>query len=104
MFSLSLIWQIFFLGRLYVLFKAFALPLGFMDVAWMGSLVMLLQILPISFAGLGVREGAYAYLFTLFHLPPEKGMLIGILFFAQMLIFAGMGAFLELTEKEPSCK
>ncbi len=98
-FGLSLVWQMFFLVRLFILFKATGLPLTFIDVAWMGSLVLLLQVIPISFAGLGVREGAYAYLFTLFSLSPEKGVLIGILLFTQMLICAGIGGVIELTEK-----
>jgi uncharacterized protein (TIRG00374 family) len=98
-FGLSLFWQVFFLCRLFLLFKSAALPLNFIDVAWMGSLVLLLQVLPVSFAGIGVREGAYAYLFTLFNLPPEKGVLIGILFFSQMIILASIGGLFELIEK-----
>lgn len=97
-FGLSLVWQLFFLARLFILFKAAGLPLGFLDVTWMGSLVLLLQVIPISFAGLGVREGAYAYLFTLFGLSPEKGVLIGIFLFTQMLILAAIGGLLELAE------
>jgi len=96
---LSLLWQLFFLARIYFLFLSLNLPLGFMEAAWMGSLVLLLQALPVSFAGIGVREGAYAYLFTLFEIAPEKGVLIGVLFFIQVLILAGIGAFLNLFEK-----
>jgi uncharacterized membrane protein YbhN (UPF0104 family) len=95
---LSIIWQIFFICRLLVLFKATSVPLGFMDVTWIGSLVLLLQTIPISFAGIGLREGAYAYLFTFFNLPAEKGVLIGILFFTQMLIIAFVGGILEFFE------
>jgi uncharacterized membrane protein YbhN (UPF0104 family) len=95
---LSIIWQIFFICRLLVLIKAASVPLGFMDITWIGSLVLLLQTIPISFAGIGLREGAYAYLFSLFNLPPEKGVLIGILFFSQMLIIAAVGGILEFLE------
>lgn len=98
-FILSIIWQLFFLLRLFILMKAASIPLNFIDVAWIGSLVLLLQIIPISFAGIGIREGAYAYLFTMFNLPQEKGVLIGILFFSQMLILAGLGAVFTLFEK-----
>ena len=97
-FGLSIIWQIFFICRLLILFRAASIPLGFMDVTWIGSLVLLLQTIPISFAGIGLREGAYAYLFTLFNLPPEKGVLIGLLFFSQMLIIAFVGGIFELFE------
>jgi len=99
LFVLSLLWQIFFLARMFFLFSAMDLPFSIIDVTWMGSLVLLLQVLPVSFAGIGVREGAYAYLFTLFGLPSEQGFLIGILFFTQMLIFVGIGAVLNLFEK-----
>lgn len=96
--GLSILWQIFFICRLLFLIKAASVPLGVMDITWIGSLVLLLQTIPISFAGIGLREGAYAYLFTLFNLPPENGVLIGILFFSQMLIIAFLGGILEFAE------
>lgn len=98
-FALTLVWQMVFLSRLFVLFKAASLPLGFVDVAWMASLVLLLQLLPISFAGIGVREAGYAYFFTLYSIHPEKGVLIGILFFSQMLIMAILGGLFEVMER-----
>jgi uncharacterized membrane protein YbhN (UPF0104 family) len=98
-FGLSLIWQLFFLSRLSALMAAASLPLTLVDVAWMGSLVLLLQTLPISFAGIGLREGAYAYLFSLYKLPPEKGILIGVLFFSQMLIMASVGGIFEFLDR-----
>jgi uncharacterized protein (TIRG00374 family) len=97
--GLSLVWQIFYVTRLFALIKAAALPLSVVDILWMGSLVLMLQTLPITFAGIGIREGAYAYLFTLYNLPPEKGVLIGILFFSQMLLMALMGGIFELMDK-----
>ena len=96
---LSLLWQIFFLLRIHLLFHSINLSFTFIEAIWIGSLVLLLQALPVSFAGIGLREGAYAYIFTLFGLPSEQGFLIGILFFTQMLIFSGIGAVLNLFEK-----
>ena len=96
--GLSFVWQIFYISRLFALIKAAGLPLDLIDIVWMGSLVLLLQTLPISFAGIGLREGAYGYLFTLYGLPPEKGVLIGILFFSQMLIMAFVGGIFELLD------
>ena len=95
---LSLVWQLIFLSRIYLLFHSINLSFSFIEAVWMGSLVLLLQILPVSFAGIGIREGAYAYLFTLFGLPAENGFLIGILFLAQMLIFSAIGAVCTLFE------
>ena len=96
---LTVCWQIGFILRICFLFWAMGLPFGVVEAAWMGSLVLLLQVLPVTFAGLGIREGAYAYLFTLYGLPAEQGIVIGLLFFTQMLIFAGAGAGLTLFER-----
>ncbi|HEX9756164.1 MAG TPA: lysylphosphatidylglycerol synthase transmembrane domain-containing protein [Nitrospiria bacterium] len=99
-FALSFLWHLSFLGRMFLLFLSLNLPLGFFDVVWMSSFVLLLQILPISVGGIGVREGAYAYLFTLHHLPPEQGVLIGVLFFSQELLVALLGGILEFHGSE----
>jgi hypothetical protein len=96
--GLSIGWHIFFLVRTYLLFLSLSLPLGFLDVAWMSSLVFLLQILPVSLAGLGVREGAFAYMFTKIGLPPEQGVAVGLLFFSQFLLLAAIGGVLEFLE------
>jgi len=99
-FGLSILWQLIFILRLFLIFKAADIGLNIMEVAWICSLVLLLQVLPISFAGLGIREGAYAYFLSLFNFQPEKGVLIGILFFSQMIIIAMIGWFFELTAAE----
>lgn len=95
---LSIAWQLIFILRMFYLFLSLHLTFSIIDVTWMGSLVLLLQVLPISFAGIGVREGAFAYFFMLFSVPDEKGFLVGMLFFSQMLIFAVTGAILNLLE------
>ncbi len=96
---LTICWQFFYIIRIYLLFHAMNIHLGIAEAAWMGSLVLLLQVLPLSFAGLGIREGAYAYLFTLYGLPAEQGVVMGLLFFTQMMIFAFIGAVLNIFEK-----
>ncbi|MDY6832174.1 MAG: UPF0104 family protein, partial [Thermodesulfobacteriota bacterium] len=72
--------------------------LGFLDVAWISSLVFLLQLLPVSLAGIGVREGAFAYMFIQVGLPPEQGVAVGVLFFSQFLLVAALGGVLELLD------
>jgi uncharacterized protein (TIRG00374 family) len=95
----ALIWHLLFLLRVYLLFLSLDVPLGFLDVTWMASLALLVQAVPVSFSGIGVRETAYAYLFKIQNLPPETGVLIGILFFSQMLIMSLIGGALELSSK-----
>ena len=77
--------------------------IGLGEAAWIGSLALLVQVLPLSLAGVGVREGAFAYLFGLFGLPPETGVLVGLLVFSQMLAIALVGGLLrfQAIEKAP---
>ena len=98
-FFADVLWLFVFIVRTFLLSKSMGLPLNYIDIAWMSSLVLLLQIIPISFAGIGLREGAFAYLMTVFGLAPENGASLGILFFSQMLIVALIGGLLELAEK-----
>jgi hypothetical protein len=104
LFLLTVVWQLSFLIRMYFLFVALGLPFGFWDVTWMGSLVLLLQILPISFAGLGVREGAFAFLFSIQGVEAEAGVVVGMLFFSQMLILSFIGFICQIFEKPTSKK
>jgi uncharacterized protein (TIRG00374 family) len=96
----ALIWHLLFLLRVYALFLSLEVPLNFIDATWMASLVLLVQVIPLSFSGIGVRETAYAYLFKMQNLPPEQGVLVGILFFSQMLVMSLIGGALELSSKE----
>ena len=97
---LAFTWHLLFLFRVYALFLSLEVPLDFLDATWMASLVLLVQVIPVSFSGIGVRETAYAYLFKMQNLPPEQGALIGILFFSQMLFMSLIGGVLELASKD----
>lgn len=100
LFLYTLLWQAAFLIRIHLLFLALDLPFGFWAAAWMGSLVMLLQVIPVSFAGLGLRESAYSFLFSLQGTAAELGGLVGLLFFSQMLIICLIGWICEISGKE----
>ncbi len=97
---LAFVWHLFFLLRVYLLTISSEVSLSFVQISWMASFVLLLQILPITLNGIGIRETAYAYLFRIQDLPPEKGVLLGILLFSQMLIMSFIGGILHLLSKE----
>ena len=96
--GLSVVWQVVYIGRVYALFLAVGEPMPFFQVAWISSLVFLLQVLPVSIAGLGLREGAYVYIFSLYGFQQNLGFLLGVLFFTHMLVFAAIGGILNVTE------
>ena len=96
--TLNILGQLIFYCRMFLLFQALGIHLGIISIIWMSSLVLLIQMLPISFSGIGVNESAYAYLFTLFNLPIEEGILISILLLSQRLIISMIGGILEWIE------
>ena len=98
--SLAFMWHFLFLLRVYLLVCSVQVPLSFIHIMWMASLALLIQVLPISFNGIGLREAAYAFLFRIQDLPPEAGVLIGILLFSQMFFMSAIGGVLHLFSKE----
>lgn len=97
---LAFMWHFFFLLRVYLLVLSVQVPLSFLNITWMASLVLLIQVLPISFNGIGIREASYAFLFRVQDLPFEAGVLIGILLFSQVFLISAIGGMLHLFSKE----
>ena len=95
----TLILQICLLIQFLLLFKACEVNLPVSTIIWVSALVFLVQTLPISFNGMGIRETGFAYLLGLYGIDPEKGVLIGLLFMANIIISAMVGGILELTDK-----
>jgi glycosyltransferase 2 family protein len=97
--AIALLWHFVYLLRVYLLATAIGTPLHFLHLGWMASIVLLLQMIPITLNGIGLRESAYALLFSLASLPAEKGVLLGLLFLTQMLIVAAIGGIIAFFER-----
>ena len=97
--ALSIVWQLMFVLRVSLLFSSAGVHLRFIDVTWMSSMALFVQLLPVTYAGLGLRESALAFLVALIGYPPEIGVTTGLFIFSQMLIFAVIGGILEFFEK-----
>lgn len=88
--------------RVMFLFYAVGIDLPWSTVLWIGSLIVFLQSLPVSIAGIGVRESAFAFGLSLYGMPYELGALVGLLFFTQMILGALIGGVLDLTDRSAS--
>ena len=93
---IALIWQVLFLLRVYLLAGAIDASLGFDQIAWMASIVLLLQLIPITLSGIGLRESAYAFLFKVYGLPPESGAALGLLLLSHIILVAAVGGLIVL--------
>ena len=76
--------------------RALQIPVGFGTLLVYAPAVLMLQVLPVSLAGLGVREGALVLLLhdTLARhdLPDSRAVAAGLLWYACMLLVSMLGA------------
>jgi uncharacterized membrane protein YbhN (UPF0104 family) len=75
---------------------ALSLDLGLATVAWTRSAAVLIAILPISIAGLGVREGAMVALLAPYGIAAADALTFALLAFATTILAVGLvGGLLE---------
>lgn len=88
----------FLLGCLAVVVFAHAIgsPIDLAVAMWVRGLTAVVLMLPVSIAGLGVREVSFVALLAPFGVPPAHGLVLALLVFATQLLNALPGAWLEL--------
>lgn len=64
-----------------------------------GGLGVFLEMLPISYAGLGLREGVFVQLFAAQGVAGTLGIAYGLAFFAQFLIIGAFGGLCTLCRR-----
>jgi len=60
---------------------------------------MLIQLIPITINGLGLREGAYIEIFEFYGIAPESAFSFALIDVAFMLIIGVIGAIIYVTRK-----
>ena len=101
-FLLSLVLQ--FLGVMYFYFVARALriPLDLGTSMLMVPLCTLIQALPISFNGWGLREGVYVVYFRQVGLPRESALAFSIVAATLVMVLSVSGLFVWLGRRKPA--
>lgn len=80
----------------YLLAMAVDLPLNWVQVAWIRSIMIILTMLPISWAGLGVREVSLLVLLEPYGVPEPMALAWSFLLFLRVIWIGGLGGVLEL--------
>ena len=75
---------------------ALGVQITFAELLWIVGAVALLQSLPISFAGIGVREGAYIYLLQTQGVAASTGLALSLIIFTMQVLMALTGGLLQL--------
>jgi hypothetical protein len=82
-----------------ILFQAFGYEIPFTVNLFITPLLVLLYALPISFGGIGIREGAFILAYSAFGVPPETSLIISFSGLLGNLISYGIGASLFFLSK-----
>ena len=91
----GLLWQLLSATGAYLCCLALSLKLSFWSILWIRALTTFSILLPISIAGIGVREGVCVYLFSLMNLTPALALVFSMLLFFQHIFLGVIGAALE---------
>lgn len=80
-----------------ILARALGLPLSFVTLGWVRSVVLIVTALPISVAGLGVREGILLLLLRPYGVADHDALAFSLFVFAVTIVGAGLlGGVLEM--------
>lgn len=92
--GLSLLFHILGTLAFYLIAHAVRLDLGLADIAWIRACLHLLFLLPLSVAGIGVRESALVILLAPFGIASAQAVAFAFLLLSGQLVLAGIGGLL----------
>jgi len=99
-FLISLIIQLLRCMIFYFLYRAFGYDIDFIYFLIAIPITLVLAIIPISIAGLGIREGSLIYFFTTVGVPAETSIGVGILFHLLQILASLPGVLMWVFEKK----
>ena len=73
------------------------IPIGFSELAVIVPISFIVQMLPLSMNGFGIREATFGYYFTRIGLPLESAILVSFLGAALVMLFSLSGAVAYLS-------
>jgi glycosyltransferase 2 family protein len=71
--------------------RSMGIPIGFAELAVIVPVSFIVQMLPVSMNGLGVREATFGFYFTRLGLPLESALLVSFMGAALILLFSLSG-------------
>jgi uncharacterized protein (TIRG00374 family) len=94
--GLSLILQMIVIVVFYLISRSLSLSVPLLYFFLFVPLISVVSMLPISVAGLGVREGSAVYFFAKVGLDSAGALSLSLLWFALMAVSSGLGAIVFL--------
>lgn len=97
-FGLSFFAQLLVILYFFSLAMAVEINLSIFVIGWISSFVAFVQMIPISIAGLGVREISYAVLLSDYGISIEQAISFSLTIFGAFVITALLGGLFELSD------
>ena len=95
----ALLLQINVILHFFLIGKALKLSIGIVDYFIFIPLVLLIQLIPVTINGLGLREGAYLEIFSSYGIAGETAIAFSFIDLAFMLIVGIIGGIIYVTRK-----
>ena len=90
----SLLGYIFFILSAWILAEGMGLGVGIIAIAWVRSLTLLVALVPVTIAGIGLREGMMIALLAEYGITPSVAFAYAVASFAIQLVLGLFGAIL----------
>ena len=94
--GVSVVYQLVVTSAYFVGGTMLGIEVAFGDYVWIVALVMMAQVLPITIAGIGVREGLFAFLLGQYGVPTTTAVALSLVVFSVTLLFGIVGGILGL--------
>ena len=78
--------------------RSMHIPIGFAELAVIVPVSFIVQMVPVSLNGFGVREATFSLYFTRLGLPMQSGVLVSLGATVVMMIFSLSGAAVYLVQ------
>lgn len=92
------LYQLLGIASFYLLALALPVELSFTTIGWIRTYVLLLATLPISFLGLGIREGALIFMLQSYGILAPAAVAYSFLILARTLFTAMVGGAIEFVQ------
>ena len=91
-FAGAVVVQFVLVGFYLAIARSMAIPVSYWQMALIAPMSLLVQMLPVSMNGFGVREATFAYYFTQIGLSIEQALLVSFVGAAMTIVFSISGA------------
>ena len=92
---LGIVYQLIGVCISYILGNTAGIHIPFTDWCWIFGAVSIIVFVPITIGGVGLREGGFIFLLSIFHIPSEKALALSLAIFGLHIIGALIGGIID---------